>query len=154
MHPGRKKETAMCAEAAIPISDDPFPTPAPLLRLRAPRMLVVEDDLDLRNVVERVAHWVEPDLRMDWTTSVSPARELMRVNDYRLILADQFLEGRGTGLSLLRDQRRLQPGARFALMSAFPVSDLAPKGIPFLSKPFSVAECRGFLRAWLNLEVR
>lgn len=134
---------------ACAIHDVPPPRPLPLLCPTSRRMLVVDDDLDLRNLLQRVAHSVAPGLVVDWTTDAQSARDMMKTHEYALILLDYLLEGRGTGLSLLADCRRRQPTARLALMSAFAVHDLLPSCTPFLPKPFSTAECREFLRSRL-----
>lgn len=125
----------------------------PLLQIHRPRVLVVEDDLDLRTILERVVRSIDPDLVIDWATNVVDARNLLGARDYRLILADYRLDANGSGLSLRPYCRWRQPSAPFAMMSALTVEDylrsVGRQPCPFLRKPFSVEECRTFLSSLL-----
>ncbi len=125
-----------------------------LVPIRDPRLLVIEEDLDLKVVLERVASFLDPNFIVDWCTNVRTAREALRHTTYDLVLADYLLDGSGFGIHLLRDCQAQQPYAKFAMMSAYPlagcVDALAHQHVPFLRKPFSVTECRNFLAAALQ----
>lgn len=120
----------------------------PLVHLRRPRAIVIDDDEDLRPIFERALRAVDPDIRVDWAVSVSEAVELLRRNDYDFVVADYML-GDGTGLLVKRwiDLRR--PGKPFGMISAYSVraesGRVAGRSVPFLPKPFSRAELRSFL---------
>ena len=123
--------------------------PHPVLRIRRPRVLVVEDDVDLGTVVRRTIRSLDPDLAVDWCTSAEEARHYLKQHEYDVVLTDFMLEGRQSGLTLRDAVRRHQPHASFAVMSSLPVGDFlrAVRGAPcpFLAKPFAVAELRSFL---------
>ena len=112
-----------------------------------PRMLVVEDDLDLQPVVWRAAYSIDPLLIVDWATSAGSARRRLESRRYVLVLADYLLAEGSSGLRVARWAR--PASGRFAMMSAFPVRDemvgCGLAGCPFLPKPFSLRQLRGFL---------
>jgi len=115
----------------------------------APRLLVLEDDEDLRNVFCRIARSLDPAIVVDWARTLGDAVSLLGAHRYSAVIADYLLPGTLTGLALRAHSRRRQPGATFAMMSAYPLKDmlamLRPQPCPFLPKPFSVVDCREFL---------
>jgi len=119
-----------------------------------PRMLVVEDDLDLEPVIRRLAHAIRPDVTIDWVGDAQSARALLQEHCYDAVLVDQCLGEEGSGLGLRSRCWESQPQAIFAVMSAWPLSDylhsVGGAGTPFLRKPFALAECRAFLRSLLR----
>lgn len=56
---------------------------------------VVDDDLDLYNIFERVAYQVDPKLGVDWAMSVSEAVEKIEERHYDLVVCDYMLGFRG-----------------------------------------------------------
>ena len=122
----------------------------PKLRRRDRRILVVEDDVDLRIPIERMTRWLEPELELDWASDVSSACWLLEHETYELVLADYNLGEGPNGVSLYRHCARAHPRTRFALMSAYLLRDDVRSAIggpfPFLSKPFSSAGFRAFMR--------
>ena len=84
--------------------------------------LYSEDDVQLMPLLGRALHWVDPDVVLDWATDVGQARSAIVENEYRAILADFMLADSDSGLSIYADCRALQPEARFAMMSALPIS--------------------------------
>ena len=122
----------------------------PKLRRRDRRILVVEDDIDLRIPIERMTRWIDPELEFDWTSDVSSACWLLEHETYELVLADYNLGDGPNGVSLYRHCARAHPRTRFALMSAYLMRDDVRSAIggpfPFLPKPFSMAGFRAFLR--------
>lgn len=140
---------------ACPVSDPDAPQIGvrfrQLLRVRRPRLLVVEDDADLRRMIERIGQGLDSELAIDWASGVSSARALLARESYELVLADYLLEGRESGLRLRPYCLRFQPEARFAMMSVLPLAESLERAgqpqIPFLRKPFSPAQLRAFLQA-------
>lgn len=122
----------------------------PKLRTRHRRILVVEDDIDLRIPIERVTRSIDPELELDWASDVSSASWLLEHETYELILADYNLGEGPNGVSLYRHCARAHPRTRFALMSAYLMRDDVRSAIggpfPFLSKPFTLGGLRAFLR--------
>ena len=117
--------------------------------LHAPRLLVVEDDVQLMPLLGRALHWVDPDVVLDWATDVGQARSAIVENEYRAILADFMLADSDSGLSIYADCRALQPEARFAMMSALPIS-LPVVAVGLLYKPFDLGRVCDFLRRLLD----
>ncbi|MDH3520052.1 MAG: hypothetical protein OEM49_06295 [Myxococcales bacterium] len=119
-----------------------------------PRMLVVEDDFDLEPVIRRLIHWIRPELTVDWVGDARTARDFLEGHFYDIVLVDQCLGEEGSGLGLRARCWESQPQAIFAVMSAWPLSDylhsVGGAGTPFLRKPFTLGECRAFLRSLLR----
>jgi len=119
-----------------------------------PRMLVVEDDRDLEPVIRRVVHSIRDDVSVDWATGTRAARRLLASRFYDIVLVDQCLGDESSGLRLRGQCWEKQPQAIFAAMSAWPLSDylhsVGGAGTPFLRKPFTLSECRTFLRSMLR----
>lgn len=119
-----------------------------------PRMLVVEDDLDLEPVLRRLVASIRKDVTVDWARDARSARELLAIHFYDAVLVDQCLGEEGSGLGLRACCWESQPQAIFAVMSAWPLSDylhsVGGAGTPFLRKPFALAECRALLRSLLR----
>lgn len=123
-------------------------------RPSARRMLVVEDDLELKPIIESVAHHVAANLRVHWAADVAQAERLLRAERFRVVLADYLLPGLRSGLSLRYECQRLQRNARFAMISATPIRDYlriaGSDAMPFLAKPFSLGALREFLETLLR----
>lgn len=115
----------------------------------APRLLVVEDDLDLMNIVTRMAGLLDPRIEVDWVMDVESAIDKLERRTYRMVLADYHLKGSRCGLTLLDHCSESQPDAIFAMMSSMDFDDLwnlsAAREFPYLRKPFTAAECFGFI---------
>lgn len=127
------------------------------------RVLVIEDDLALTTVIDRVLRIIDPDIRIDWAVSAEEAasRILDRARNqeghpYDLILADIFLEGEVTGLDFWRLCQRVFPDIPLVVTSGLPVDRffrvVGPDepSPPFLPKPFSVDECYDVLSGALR----
>lgn len=132
-----------------------------VLRLRGedardPRILVVEDDVELMNILNRIAVSLDSSIQVDWATDVTSALERIGRRQYDLVLADYYLAGSKCGLSLLDPCREIQPDADFAMMSSMSLEDLwdlpAARNVPLLRKPFTTQECLGFIGASLPWE--
>jgi len=123
------------------------------LRAMPARLLVVEDDLDLSIVFARVARSVLPGVLIDWTVEYEEALGFLRQNQYDAVIADYLLRGMYSGLALYPHCLIRQPRAAFAVMSAYPMTNVlatrGPRRCPFLRKPFTIAECRDFLTRML-----
>lgn len=126
------------------------PTKHRLLRIRRPRLLVVEDDPDMWRLVERAAHEANPEVVIRWATDAEGARQALEQHTFDAVLADFMLEGEQSGWWLLGECRRLQPSARIALASSLPLRAPGAAGCPFLQKPFALDECRTFVTRLLG----
>lgn len=130
-----------------------------VLRLRPdsldePRVLVVEDDLDLMNVIQRMTRAFDPSIEIDWVTRVDDALDRLARRHYRMVLADYHLENSRCGLALLDPCEQLQPRATFAMISSDAFDQLegarAHREFPFLRKPFTALECFTFIGGALS----
>ncbi|MGI9590438.1 MAG: hypothetical protein ACR2P8_03640 [Myxococcota bacterium] len=115
------------------------------LRIRRPRLLVVEDDPDMWRLVERAAREANPEVLIHWTTSADGARSALERYEFDAVLADFMLENSQSGWWLLGECQRLQPNARIALSSSLPLRSPEAIGCPFLKKPFGIQDCRTFV---------
>ena len=120
------------------------------LRIRRPRLLVVEDDPDMWRLVERAAREANPEVLIHWTTNAEGARNALERFEFDAVLADFMLENSESGWWLLGECRRLQPKASIALSSSLPLRAPGAAGCPFLQKPFGIEECRAFVTRLLD----
>lgn len=116
----------------------------------ASRMLVVEDDRDLAEIVGRIAGVVEEDLRVDVATTGNIARSLLSTKQYDFVLLDNYLDAGELGVDLIEFVRRTQPKAGVAMMSSMDLSRLIEmtsheRAVQILPKPFSTELLKAFL---------
>ena len=112
------------------------------------RLLVVEDDLDMRPIFDRIRSAIASNLQLDWAVSVPDAVDWMNRIDYDLVISDFLLEGHDSGLTLKHWCEYSHPMTPFVMMSAFPVADSLAGANPssaFLRKPFTVEQLRAFI---------
>ncbi len=121
-----------------------------LLRLRRPRLLVVEDDLEMWRLIERAVRAASPDAAIHWAADADGARVALERYDFDAVIADFLLPDSTSGWSVLRLSRALQPRARIAMASALPLRPPGSEGVPFLRKPFDLARCREFVTRLLQ----
>lgn len=124
-------------------------SPKTLLRIHRPRLLVVEDDLSMWELVERAALESNPEMQVHWAADAEAARLAMEHYDFDAVIADFMLGDSSNGWSILALARELQPDARLAMASALPLrppetGDLDLE-VPFLRKPFAFGDCRDFV---------
>jgi DNA-binding response OmpR family regulator len=117
-------------------------------------ILIVEDDLGLSTVLNRIIRKVHPNFKIEWVTTVTEAlRELKRPQadggkSYDLILSDILLSDLELGTDLWRYCRIHCPNTPFVMMSGVDPETyfrmIGPEGsLPyFLPKPFSVEDCK------------
>jgi CheY-like chemotaxis protein len=125
-------------------------------------VLVVEDDLDLSSIMDRILRNIDPGIHLSWATSVEGAltalraAELQRPHEpYDLIITDIFLEGVHTGLDLWQTCRLQYTNISWVftssetfekIQSSIDPNDKCP---PFLPKPFLTAEARWLFQCLL-----
>jgi len=121
----------------------------PHIETAHPRILVVEDDVELELPVRRALRQVDPWTEVDWFTDGSRAYWQLVRNRYDLVVADIWLEGSTSGVQLWRLCRVAKPDLPFLLMSAlWPEARMftGHHGPLFLSKPFSLEGFRQSVR--------
>jgi len=127
------------------------------------KVLIVEDDLEMCMVLDRVLTTTDQHVMVDWATSVDEAISRLQekaaqsiTRPYDLILADIFLEGQSTGIDLWKLCQEEFPDVPVVVTSSLPLEkffalvgrgNIAP---PFLAKPFQVGGCRQFLEGILS----
>jgi len=125
-------------------------------------VLVIEDDVSVSNLIERVLRGISPSLQLDWSTSAEDALSFFdsattepTACPYQLVICDFYLEGPKTGLEFWYFFRQRYPDVPFVLMSSVPLEDFFEPDdsseVPyFLKKPFDIGQCRVFFSAILN----
>lgn len=124
---------------------------------------IVEDDLELSTVLDRVLKSIDHRIALDWSTTAEEAIQTMNrawkmgvKRPYDLIVIDVFLDGDQNGLDLWNLCRREYPDIPVVLTSAHRLStlfskDTDPLDIPiFLQKPFGINECKSLFKRLLS----
>lgn len=134
--------------------------PIKLAALR--KVLIVEDDLSLTNLLTYVLEEISPDVEVDWATSGEEAEYYLQRESkyyggtpYDLVIADIFLEGKITGLDIWKLCDEKYPNTNILVTSSLPTDkflssikneDSCP---PYLPKPFTMKECKEALEEFI-----
>jgi DNA-binding response OmpR family regulator len=128
---GRARPTA--AQQASP------PVAAPLER---PRVLVVDDEPSIRDLLSRTLGMAEYDVEVapDGQSGV----ERLRLRDFDLLIADLRMPGMD-GLTLIREARRFRAGLKVIIITGFSTESSAIEAVNlgvtgYLIKPFRVPQ--------------
>lgn len=126
-------------------------------------VFVVEDDLELSSVIDRILISIDPTLILEWSTSAEEAIATLKKrseekegNPYDLMICDIFLEGVSNGLDLWKFCHTHYPTMKVVIISGIDLLKLTTlldsheEVPPFLSKPFSVSECSNLLEGLLH----
>lgn len=127
---------------------------------RVKRVLVIEDDKNLSVLIGYALLEVNPDVEVDWATSLESAMSLYvakgaknKKNPYDLLIVDIFLEGHGNGFDLIKIIHRMYPKTSFLIVTSLDhdvvkenLSDLQTANIIHLKKPFIYADCKSEIR--------
>lgn len=123
-----------------------------------PKVLIVEDDLDMVDIVEKILLSINPATEVSWASSAEEAHFRLHSqkihnwdSPYDLIIADIFLEGEETGLDLFRRCQGLYPDIPFIATSSTSIDKFYSKygfsKIPlFLAKPVQYSEWKSILQ--------
>ncbi len=122
---------------------------------------VVEDDIELSTVMDRVLKSIDKDVQLDWSTSAEEAIQNVRnaakmgvERPYDLIIVDVFLDGFQNGMDLWNLVKQEYPDIPVVMTSSTRLDSLFTKeseNLPmFLQKPFSMAECKRVFKELLN----
>ena len=120
---------------------------------RAPRVLVIDDEADLRELLEITL--VSMGLDVDVAGSLDEARrQLARGREYALCLTDMRLPD-GEGLELVAALGRDRPGTPVAVITAYgsaenAVAALKAGAFDYLAKPLALDALRSLVRAALQ----
>ena len=121
--------------------------------LRAPRALVVDDEADLRELLELTL--VGMGLDVDCAPDLASARRLLATGRYALCLTDIRLPD-GDGLSLVVEIGAAHPETPVAVITAYgsaenAVAALKAGAFDYLSKPVALEALRALVRSALRL---
>lgn len=125
-------------------------------------VFVVEDDLELSAVIDRILISIDSNLKLEWATTAEEAistllkrSKIHKHRPYDLMICDIFLEGARTGLDLWKFCHTQFPAMKIVIISGMELEKLTalidsdgPTPL-FLSKPFSVSECSNLLEKLL-----
>jgi PAS domain S-box-containing protein len=133
----------------VPLSRAPTPAPLPVSRTapRRLRVLLVEDDEDIRSSAYELLGLLGHDVVA--VESAEEALELMRVESFDLLLTDVSLPGK-SGVELAREAVRLKPGMRIVVASghggaALSAQDALLTAAVVLPKPYALSQLQKIL---------
>lgn len=120
---------------------------APAMEPRSParhaRVLVVDDEEDIRETLQTLLPRLLPGLEVATAGSASQALETLRGERFDLVMSDYRMPGMD-GLELLREVHRRDPRMPLLLFTAYPEPRLAKEaqhlGIVFVAKPLASRE--------------
>jgi two-component system response regulator PilR (NtrC family) len=121
--------------------------------MSSPRILVVDDEADLRELLEITL--VKMGLDVDSASTVREARSLLGQHAYALVLTDMRLPD-GTGLELVREVAGLGRGTPIAVITAYGSAEnavvaLKAGAFDYVSKPVVLEDLRVMVRSALRL---
>ncbi|SDG26723.1 MULTISPECIES: sigma-54 dependent transcriptional regulator [unclassified Duganella] len=120
---------------------------------RSPRVLVVDDEADLRELLELTL--VKMGLDVDSAASLAEARALLAGTEYQLVLTDMRLPD-GLGLELVREVTAAWKNTPVAVVTAFGSADnavvaLKAGAFDYISKPVALDQLRLMVQSALRL---
>ena len=121
--------------------------------MTSPRILVVDDEPDLRELLEITL--VKMGLDVDSAPALSEARRLLGSHDYSLVLTDMRLTD-GQGIDLVREISANHKNLPVAVLTAFGSADNAVAALKagafdYLSKPVGLDQLRTMVQSALRL---
>lgn len=122
---------------------------------RKDRVLIVDDEPGIRDALHRAIERMVEDVEVLTAASGEDALAMLRTQSVELVVSDQRMPGLG-GVDLLAEVRRISPGARRVLMTAYPDIDLLTRATNearlarFLAKPFRLEEVLAAVREELE----
>ena len=121
--------------------------------MTAPRILVVDDEADLRELLEITL--LKMGLDVDSAATLRQARGLVEEHDYALILTDMRLPD-GLGLELVREVTASHKGTPIAVITAYGSAEnavvaLKAGAFDYISKPVALDALRVMVRSALKL---
>jgi two-component system response regulator PilR (NtrC family) len=124
--------------------------------MSSPRILVIDDEADLRELLEITL--VKMGLDVDSASTVREARSLLGQIEYALVLTDMRLPD-GTGLELVREVAGQGRGTPIAVITAYGSAEnavvaLKAGAFDYVSKPVVLDDLRTMVRSALRLSDR
>ena len=132
------KGTTLKLFLPVEVSARQTPTPGPPpARRHSERVLVVDDDEQVRRSVERVL--VRAGYHVQSVTSAEAALELLEQERFDLLLTDIMLPGRD-GVQLADEARQRFPSLRVCFMTGYARGRVAVGTTPHVTKPFTATD--------------
>lgn len=121
--------------------------------MSSPRILIVDDEADLRELVEITL--VRMGLDVDSAESLSQARSLLAKTEYALVITDMRLTD-GMGIDLVREIAAERKNTPVAVITAFGSADNAVAALKagafdYLSKPVALDQLRLMVQSALRM---
>ena len=119
-------------------------------------ILIVEDDVCLKTILDRVLRSIDPNVSYSWTTSAEEALGILSEVKVDLVIADHTLEGVKTGIDLWEECQKKYPDLPYLMISGlemkrfFEMVGKKKNSPPFMPKPLRVRECRFMLEGILD----
>ena len=121
------------------------------------KVLIVEDNAMDISIAKALVSIFVPENAVDLVRTAEDAINLCRRNDYSIILADYFLEGRLTGSDLFNFCENLENETHFIFMTslnAFGISQIFPsprnRQFGHLQKPYRISQAGQLIRNLLD----
>lgn len=123
------------------------------MSVRSPRVLVVDDEADLRELLELTL--LKMGLDVDSAATVAQARALLAGQSYQLVLTDMRLPD-GLGLELVREVATAYKNTPIAVVTAYGSADnavvaLKAGAFDYIAKPVALDQLRLLVRSALRL---
>lgn len=123
------------------------------MSVRSPRVLVVDDEADLRELLELTL--LKMGLDVDSAATVAQSRALLAAQSYQLVLTDMRLPD-GLGLELVREVAATCKNTPIAVVTAFGSADnavvaLKAGAFDYIAKPVALDQLRLLVRSALRL---
>ncbi|WP_229262410.1 sigma-54-dependent transcriptional regulator, partial [Duganella guangzhouensis] len=125
------------------------------MSVRSPRVLVVDDEADLRELLELTL--LKMGLDVDSAETLAQARALLADTEYQLVLTDMRLPD-GLGLELVREVTAAWKNTPVAVVTAFGSADnavvaLKAGAFDYISKPVALDQLRLMVQSALRLNI-
>lgn len=140
----RKRDIDAWLDSQRPRADRPEPAvaPRPAARAGRPRVLVVDDESSIRELLAKTLALAEYDV--ETAPDGRSAIERMRMHSYDLLIADLKMPGLD-GLSLIREAKRLKADLPVIIITGYSTESSAIEAVNlgvagYLTKPFRVPQ--------------
>lgn len=102
-----------------------------------PRILAVDDQPEITQLVKRILRFSNHEVIT--ADSGTEAIKLLNAQNFSLLITDKNMPDL-SGLTVIAEARKLQPGISAIIMTAYPEPGLQNHAEGFLAKPFSIKD--------------
>jgi excisionase family DNA binding protein len=138
----RKRDIDTWLDSQRPRGDRPAATPSAPTRTARQRVLVVDDEASIRDLLSKTLALAEYDV--DTAADATAALDRMRAVNYDLLIADLKMPGMD-GLTLIRQAKRMKADLTVIIITGFSTESSAIEAVNlgvagYLTKPFRVPQ--------------